>query len=229
MSTKPPRSEKKKNSKRKQAQAHPQVPERHESFVQREFAALLQESDFVSKVIQIYYADALRTFNDGSKHGLVADFEENFSRQEEFIRKYLPVWLCQITEVLALEAFFVASGEPMTRKNIEDFIHFLFLERGPGDPPLKDGRNEIWDRLLLRWALGQVLPTFKVSGAINLASTARKINQLPKRGLLRKMKKTLTGKHLQKLLKDHDIDWPKEKRHYKALLVQGKRTQQIAE
>jgi len=218
---KPSRSKKRKTPKKKQPQTNPQVVG-YASFVQREFAALVQESDFVSKVIQIYHTDALRSFNEGLRHGSVADFERDFRRQEEFIRKYLPVWLCQITEVLAIEALYASTGEPMTRKNIEDIIHFLFLERGPGDLPLKDGRNEIWNRHLLKWALGQVLPTFKVIGAVNLASTARKINQLPKRGWLRKMKKALTGKHLQKLLKDHDIDWLKEKREYKTRLMQQK-------
>lgn len=226
------------SSKQKHANREPQqskepgrVSNESLSVTQREFNALLAECDFISKVIQIYREDAAREFADRKKcapNHSAADFEESSRFQEEFIRKYLAGWLYSITEILMLEAFFAATGEPLERSKMAELINFSFVERGPGDRPLKDGRNEIWNRHLLRWALGQALPKFKVGSAITLASTARKINQLPERGMLGKMKRPLTGKHLQKLLQDHDIDWLKEKKRYQNRLAEEKKIKKTA-
>ncbi|HXD34597.1 MAG TPA: hypothetical protein VN643_25985 [Pyrinomonadaceae bacterium] len=201
------------------------------SVTQREFNALLAECDFISKVIQIYREDAAREFADRKKYApnhSAVEFEEGFRFQEEFIRKYLPGWLWSITEILTLEAFCASLGEPLEKSKMAELVNFSFVERGPGERLLKDGRNEIWNRHLLGWALGQVLSKFKVGSAITLAATAKKINQLPKRGMLRKMKRALTGKHLQKLLQDHDIDWLKEKKRYQNRLAEEKRIKKTA-
>jgi hypothetical protein len=227
------------SSKQKHATKEPQqskeaarVSDESLTGIEGEFHALLRECDFITKVIQIYREDEARKFADGKEHASnrsEAEFEESFSFQEEYIRKYLPGWLYSITGILMLEALFASSGEPLEKSRMAELVNFSFVERGPGERQLKDGRNEIWDKHLLRWALGQVLPTFKTSGAISLAATARKINHLPRRGMLRKMKKTLTGKHLQKLLHDREIDWLKEKRHYQNRLAEEKRIQKAAE
>src|SRR5947209_339723 len=120
---------------------------------EQEFHALLRESGFLSNVIEIYRRSALREFEDkqrpSSKRSF-AEFEEDFRRQEDFLRRYLPNWLYQLTENLALEALYAASGEPMLKAHMSDLYNFIFVERGPGDPPLKDGRNEVWDAPTLK-------------------------------------------------------------------------------
>jgi hypothetical protein len=229
----------KKSSKQTRANKEPQqskeaarVFDEGLSGIEGEFNALLRECDFISKVIQIYRKDAAREFAERKKYTpnpSEAEFEESFSFQEVYIREYLPGWLCSITGILILEAFCASLGEPLERSRMAELVNFSFVDRGPGERQLKDGRNEIWDKHVLRWALGQVLPTFKASGAISLAATARKINQLPKRGMLRKMKRALTGKHLQKLLQDHDIDWLEEKKHYQNRLGEEKRIKKTTE
>jgi hypothetical protein len=159
----------------------------------------------------------LREFEHNQKYGSKrssTEFEENFQRQEEFLRKYLPNWLFQLTDTLAVEALIAASGEPMLKSQADDLYKFIFIDRGPGDPPLKDARNEIWNLRTLRWAIEDALPKIKTIASVTLDTLAKKINTLPKRGWLKKKRKPLTGKHLQKLLKEHNIDWKKIKKDY---------------
>jgi hypothetical protein len=196
------------------------------SFVQQEFHTLLTGTDFVSKVIEIYRRDELRKFDFLQRFGLslsVAEFEETLQREAEFLRKYLPDWLYQLIDTLAVEALFAARGEPMLKSRASDLYNFIFVERESNAPPLKDGRNEVWNTHTLKWAINHALPKIKVPGNVTLETLARKINNLPKVGRLEKQRKALTGKHLQSLLKEHNIDWIKIKKHYKKILEE-KRT-----
>jgi hypothetical protein len=198
------------------------------SFVQQAFHTLLTDTDFVSKVIDIYRRDELRKYEFLQRTGLpssVTEIEESLQREAEFLRKYLPNWLYQAIDTLAVEALFAATGEPMLKSRASDLYNFIFVERPPGAPPLKDGRNEVWNSRTLKWAINHALPQIKVPGNVTLAALARKINGLPKVGRLKKQRKALTGKHLQSLLKEHHIDWIKIKKRYKKRLHEERDSQ----
>jgi len=192
----------------------------------REFQSLLNETSFISRILEIYRRDALRRFRIG-KHYLgskqpFGEFEEEQARVENFVNKYLPQRLFDSVDVLMIEASFMRSGEPMRKAQLAKLIDIMFVHRIPGDPPLKDGRNEVWNAANLKSALNRVLPKIKVPGAVTLSVVAKKINKLPKTGSLQSGKKPLSAKHLQKLFREHDVNWMHVKRdHIKRLTGNG--------
>jgi hypothetical protein len=196
--------------------------------VAREFRALLKEVDFVPKVINIYHRHELKDLHDWQEYGLgpsTPSFEQAFIRQEEFMMKYLSDRLYQATDTLFIEAVCAAIGRPMRRSLAGKLYHSIFVRRGPWAPPLRDGRNEVWDTAVLKWAIRVALPKIKNSRNVTLPALAKKINALPRKGLLKDVKKTLSGRYLQKLMKDHQINWIEIKRVYKSFLAEKERLQ----
>lgn len=121
--------------------------------VAQEFRALLKELDFVPKVINIYHKHELKDLHDWQKYGLgpsMPSFEQTFIRQEEFMMKYLPDRLYQATDTLFIEAVCASIGRPMRRSLARKLYHSIFVQRGPWAPPLRDGRNEVWDTAVLK-------------------------------------------------------------------------------
>lgn len=225
--TRRPKETKEAKRERRRLKERSQIFDGRSKRVEKAFHALLEESGFLTGVIEIYRKEEMRTFEYYKKYGpssSTATFDEKFQPQEDFLRKYLPNWLFQLTENLGMEALYAASGEPMLKSKADDLYRFIFIERGPGDPPLKDARNEIWDMYTLKWAVEEALPLIKRTANVTLATLAKRINSLPKRGWLKKRRKPLTGKHLQRLLKEHNIDWMKIKKDYIKKLEDSKRS-----
>jgi hypothetical protein len=191
------------------------------SFTQGEFQTLLEESEFIPKIIEAYRRDALRGFEDcqdADPWRLKA--EEDFQRCQAFIEEYLAVWLYKATDLLTLQAPFASTGNPIPKAALRDLILDVFVDNGPPTAPLKSGRKEIWDRHTLLWVLGKVLLEINVNGTITLAVVAKKINALAKQEYrLWNIEKPLTEKHLQKLFKKHDIDWKIIKKAHKRQLI----------
>ncbi len=189
----------------------------------QEFKALLVELDFVPKIVEIYRREEHREVELWQKYGITLSgqrLEQTFLRQEEFILKYLPDRLYQATDTLVIEAVLAAIGRPMRRSLAIDLYNSIFVRRDASAPPLRDGRNEIWDSISLKWAINHVLLTIKNPSNLTLATVAKKINALPRKGMLKNMKKDLTDKHLQKLLKEHHINWMRIKSAYKSMLAE---------
>ncbi|HCX30783.1 MAG TPA: hypothetical protein DHU55_13615 [Blastocatellia bacterium] len=194
-------------------------------FTKAGFYELLEKSAFVSHVIDIHREDANR----------VLEYSQQFESPdlvsqapvlrlfEAFVEKHLPDWLYGITDILTLQAKFAAKGTPMSRAELTALIDDAFLDSELDDLPLKDGRNEIWDAYTLKAALNHVLPEIKTIGALTLTNVAKRINAGSNQLLPGRMKKPLSGKHLQKLLKKHNIDWVKIKKSYKKRLIAEKK------
>jgi len=188
----------------------------------QEFRALLEEVDFVSRVVDIYRRHELRELAHFREHGIGPSrprFEQTFQRQEDFIKKYLPDRLYQATDTLVIEAVLAAIGRPMRRLIVADLYNSIFVRRNDTAPPLRGGRDEIWDSLSLKWAIANALPEIKNPRNVTLSALAKRINNLPRKGMLRNMRKNLTGKHLQKLLNENHIDWMRIKTEYKRHLA----------
>jgi len=192
--------------------------------VAQQFIILLKELDFVPKVIDIYRNAELEERNRWQNYGIALSsksFEQNFQRQEEFLLKYLPLRLYQATDTLVIEAIFAVIGRPMRRSLAIDLYNSIFVRRRDASaPPLRDGKNEIWDPISLNQAIAYALPTIKNPENITLKALAKSINALPRKGFLKNMKKDLTDKHLQKLLQEHHINWMRIKRMYKSILLE---------
>src|SRR5438874_12761765 len=106
---------KKSKRERQRREEYSQIFDNSSKRIEQEFHTLLEESGFLSQVIEIYRKEELRKFEYYRKYGSTrtsTEFEEDFQRQEDFLRKYLPNWLFQLTDTLAVEALFAASGEP---------------------------------------------------------------------------------------------------------------------
>jgi hypothetical protein len=142
------------------------------------------------------------------------------SEWQAFVKDRLADWLYGITEILTMQAKLVASGDPMSRAELASLFDDKFLGSQSKDVCLKDGRNEVWTAHTLREAINRVLPEIKTVGAVTLANLAKRINARSPEILLLQLKTRLTGKHLQKLLKKHSIDWIGLKKAYKQHLVE---------
>lgn len=192
------------------------------------FKALLEELDFVPKVIEIYRRYELKELQEYRKHYIAPSdlrFGQNFLRQEEFLLKYLPDRLYQATDTLVIEALMFAIGTPMRRLLAFDLYNSIFVQRNSSAPPLRDGKNEKWGKPALLLAVHSVLFTIKNFRNVTLATIAKKINALPREGLLKGKKRNLTGKHLQKLLQGHHIPWKVIKMNYKSFIEEKSRLQ----
>jgi len=189
-------------------------------FTKAEFYKLLEKSRFVSSVIDIHIRDRTRLdqYSEPSNStGDILNIED--SQWQVFVEKYLADWLYSITDILLMQAKFVSRGRPMSRAELAALLHDRFLGWESKDLQLKDGRNEVWSAYTLRSAINRVLPEIKTSGAVTLTNLAKRINLRSREILFRKMKTRLSGKHLQKLLKKHDIDWTRIKKAYKQRLL----------
>ncbi len=107
----------------------------------------------------------------------------------------------------------------MSHAQLAALFEDAFLLDASEDLRLKDGRNEVWSTYALKCAINTVLPEIKTSGAVTLANLARRINAKSKEILVGGTRARLSGKHLQKLLKKHDIDWIGIKKSYKKRLL----------
>ena len=199
-------------------------------FIYDEFYELLEQSRFVSRVIDIHtrekaWREECIRIRDGSNELIPEHTDSEWrsfvddSEWQAFVKDRLADWLFGITEILTMQAKFVARGNPMCRAEFAALIDDQFLGRKSKDICLKDGRNEVWSALTLREAIHRVLPEIKTVGAVTLSNLAKRINAHSREILFRRLKTRLTGKHLQKLLKKHGIDWIGLKKAYKQHLL----------
>jgi hypothetical protein len=191
-----------------------------------DFTRLLNELDVIPKVIDVCYTSALQKFsyyqqNCTEVEMFITDFEDDFRRQSVFLQEHLPNWFYSITNILALEARTAAHGKPISKSKARRLFEVEFVDREFGGPPLKDSRNEIWNAPSLRMILKEVLRQIKVVSALTLENAARRINK-SSGPMFSKSKAPLTGKHLQKLLKRHGINWKQMKAERVRLLIAEK-------
>ncbi len=118
-----------------------------------------------------------------------------------------------------MQAKFASRGYPMSRAELAALFDDAFLLDAGEDLQLRDGRNEIWNAYTLKLAINSVLPEIKTSSAVTLANLAKRINARSRETLFGRMRTRLSGKHLQKLLEQHNIDWIGIKKAYRQRLL----------
>lgn len=191
-------------------------------FTRREFYELLKECKFVARVIDIHTRDQARlgTCGNSSRNNFLKTDDTEW---QTLVTDNLADWLFWITDILTVQARFVSSGRPLTRSQLAALLHDRFIGHPGRNLRLKDRRNEIWSAYSLRSAVEKVLPDIKSCGAVTLSNLARRINARSRDLSFVSLKTPLSGRHLQKLLKKHHIDWIEIKRSYKErLLTQGR-------
>jgi len=190
-------------------------------FFRDEFYALLETTQLVSKVIDIQerdLAEAKRCRTEYDPSEPLLELYEDL-RWKGFTEKHLADWLYNITDILIMQASFTSRGHPMSHAELAALINDAFLNGKTKDLELRDGRNQIWNAHTLKSAVNIALPEIKTTGAVTLSNLAKKINAHSMRLLFGRTKKRLSGKHLQKLFTEHDIDWIQIKKLYKQRLV----------
>lgn len=228
MSPRPTKTKARRTKKARHPDEKPSLVPFTDDFAAGAFKALLEELNFVPKVIEIYRRYELKELQEHRKNYITPSdlsFGQNFLRQEEFLLKYLPDRLYQATDTLVIEAIMFATSAPMRRSLASDLYNSIFVRRNASAPPLRDGKNEKWGRPALLFAIHSVLFTIKNFRNVTLATVAKKINALPREGVLKDKKRNLTGKHLQKLLQEHHLHWKIIKRNYKSFLEEKSRLQ----
>ena len=187
-----------------------------------EFYRLLEDSQFVAKVIEIYCSDrtALERHREPwDSSATIVKIQED-SQWKSLVKKHLADWLFRITDILTMQAKFASRGYPyVSRAQLAALFDDAFLLDASEDLLLKDGRNEVWSAYALKRAINTVLPEIKTSGAVTLANLARRINAKSEEIIVGGMRARLSGKHLQKLLKKHHINWIEIKKSYKKRLL----------
>lgn len=190
-------------------------------FFRDEFYALLETTHFVAKVIDIKERDLAeskrcRRERDSSEP-LLELYED--PKWKFLTEKLLADWLYKIADILIMHTTFTSRGLPMSHAELTALIQDAFLGWKSKDLDLKDGRNEVWNAYDLKLAVNLALPEIKTIGAVTLTNLAKRINAHSKHILFGRTKTLLSGKHLQKLFAQHDIDWPHIKKLYKQRLV----------
>ncbi len=191
------------------------------SFAMAEFYRLLRDSEFVTKVIEIHQSDrkGLDKYREtADPNAIILEIQDD-SQWESLVKKHLADWLYRITDILTMQAKFASRGYPMSHAQLAALFEDAFFIDATEDLRLKDGRNEVWSAYALKRAINNVLPEIKTSSAVTLANLARRINAKSKEIIVGGMRARLSGKHLQKLLKKHDIDWAGIKTSYKERLL----------
>ena len=90
--------------------------------------------------------------------------------------------------------------------NLRRYYNTDSYKQADPDLLLNGGREKSMDRGMFRAAVNHALPEIRSPGAVTLANLARIINTGSKCPGMADLIKPLSGKHLQKLLGQHQID-----------------------
>ena len=172
-------------------------------FIENEFYKLLCESGFVARVIEIQ---------------LTPDDCDSPAWQN-IVERNLPHWLFCVTEILTMQAKLAGQDRPMSRAQLAELLKERLIRQASDGLSLKPSRKRIWTMRVLRAVVNEALKDINTPGAVTLDNLAKRITWRSRKLLQMDLKKPLSGKHLQKLLRQHDIDWIKIKRSYKDRLL----------
>ena len=183
----------------------------------QEFQNLLNELRFVARVIDIHLKNQSRLVDIDSPNRPRGSLESD-DEWQTLVTRNLPNWLFWITDILMMQARLVARGCPMPRTQLAALLQDRLLRQASRELLLKESRNKVWTAHIVRTAIDRALPGMRAPGAITLANLAKRINA-DSQDVSDTAGKTLSGKHLQKLLKKHGIDWIEIKRSHKKRLL----------
>jgi len=172
-------------------------------FIEDEFYKLLSESGFVARVIEIQ-----RTPDDCDS-----------PTWQNIVEQNLPHWLFCVTEILTTQAKLAGQDRPMSGAQLAELLKDRLIRQVMDGLRLKPARKRIWTMRVLRLAVNEALKDINTPGAVTLDNLAQRITWRARKLSQMDLKKPLSGKHLQKLLRQHDIDWIKIKRSYKDRLL----------
>lgn len=149
--------------------------------------------------------------------------DHNGNEWQELVRTNLPHWLFWLTYTLTAHAKLAAEGRPMSRAELAELLNDRLLRHAGKGLPFKAHQRIIWTPSVLRIAVHNALKDINTPGAVTLENLARRITFQARNSSSLNLMKPLSGKHLQKLLKEHDIEWIEIKKSYKERLFKERR------
>jgi hypothetical protein len=182
---------------------------------------LLNESRFVERVIEIHLSNESSLFTDHSsstapdRHDLK---DRNGAEWQELVERNLPHWLFWLTHILTTQAKLAAEDRPMSRTQLLELLNDRLLRHAGNELRLKAHRKRIWTAAVLRSAVYSAIKDINTPGAVTLENLGRRITAHSGSAPIN-LKKPLSGKHLQKLMRQNNIDWIEIKRSYKERLL----------
>ena len=194
-------------------------------FWESEFSKLLEESRFVAGVIEIYKNDDSRSFAEitSGTNSPPPHLDHNGHEWQELVRTNLPHWLFWLTYILTAHAKLAAEDRPMSRAELAELLNDRLFRQAGNDLRFKAHRRIIWTPEVLRIAVHNALKDMNTPGAVTLENLARRITFHSRNSSSLNLMTPLSGKHLQKLLKEHDIKWIEIKKSYKERLFKERR------
>ena len=190
--------------------------------LQEEFCRLLEKSGFVEEVIDFYISNERRLLTqttsgaDSHHHSQ----RHNTGEWEQLVKRRLPDWLFWLTYILTAQAKLVEENRQMSRAQLAALLNDRLFRQTSDDRLFRAHRRRLWTPALLRKVVHEALKYINTPGRVTLENLAMNITFLSRRDSSPiKLLKPLSGKHLQKLLRQNDIKWIEIKRRYVARLI----------
>ena len=185
------------------------------SVLQEEFRSFLEKSGFVEEVIDFYIDKERRLLAEkASGPDPTHDSEPlNTGEWEHLVRTRLPDWLFWLTYILTAQARLAEEKREMSRAQLETVVNDRLFRQSRNDFLFRAHRKKLWTPRLLRNIVHEALKDINLPGRVNLENVAMSINLRSRKASLPiKLVTPLSGKHLQKLLRQNDIKWIEMKR-----------------
>ena len=182
--------------------------------LQEEFRRFLEKSGFVEEVIDFYInTERQLTDNALATHSTHDSDRLNTGEWEQLVRTRLPDWLFWLTYILTAQARLAEEKREMSRARLATALNDGLFRQTKDDFLFRAKRKKLWTPALLRNIVHEGLKDISLPGRVTLENVASPI----------KLVTPLSGKHLQKLLRQNDIKWIEIKRRYVASLLRLRR------
>jgi hypothetical protein len=188
------------------------------SLLKEEFFGLLEKSGFVEEVIDFYINKERRT--DPPLHCE----RHNTGDWAQLVRTRLPDWLFWLIYILTAQAKLVEENGQISRGQLATVLHDRLFRQTKDDLLFSPHKKRLWTQALLRNMVHDALKDISLPGRVTLENLAMSINRRSRRvSSPIKLVTPLSGKHLQKLLRQNDIKWIEIKRSYVERLLRLRR------
>ena len=185
--------------------------------LQEEFRRFLEKSGFVEEVIDFYIDKErrLRTENASDTDSTHDSEPLNTGEWEQLVRTRLPDWLFWLTYILTAQARLAEEKREMSRAQLATVLNDRLFRQTKDDLLFRAHRKRLWTPALLRNMVHEALKDISLPGRVTLENLAMSINLRSRKvSSPIKLLTPLSGKHLQKLLRQNDIQWIEIKRRY---------------
>ena len=190
--------------------------------LQEEFCRLLDKSGFVEEVIDFYVNNERRLLTEttsGADSPLHSE-RQNTGDWEQLVRTRLPDWLFWLTYILTVQAKLVEGNRQMSRAQLATLLSDRLFRPTRDDLLFRAHRKRLWTPALLRNVVHDALKDINIPGRVTLENLAMSITVRSRRASSPiKLLTPLSGKHLQKLLRQNDIKWIEIRRRYVTRLL----------